>query len=222
MRVSRLYLDQPTMLDETSVSGWIQQVKAGDKGQPVQRLWERYFQRLVRLARATLGMLPRRVVDEEDLALSAFASFCNGAERGNFPRVNSRYDLWRLLVIITARKSYQLKRSTCRQKRGGSLVLDAAGLTRWENNVTAVVDLEQVIATEPTPEFAAQAVDEYRHLLKRLGDDRLRVVAQWKMEGFTNKEIAAKLGCAPRTVERRLLLIRSLWSAIEECEEKQQ
>jgi DNA-directed RNA polymerase specialized sigma24 family protein len=31
------------------------------------------------------------------------------------------------------------------------------------------------------------------------------------MEGYTNQEIAAKLGCALRSVERRLRLIRALW-----------
>jgi DNA-directed RNA polymerase specialized sigma24 family protein len=36
-------------------------------------------------------------------------------------------------------------------------------------------------------------------------------VAVWKMEGYSNAEIAAKLPCVERTVERKLKLIRSLW-----------
>jgi DNA-directed RNA polymerase specialized sigma24 family protein len=39
----------------------------------------------------------------------------------------------------------------------------------------------------------------------------LQAIAVWKMEGHTNHEIAAKLGCAPSTVERRLQLIRQIW-----------
>jgi DNA-binding CsgD family transcriptional regulator len=31
------------------------------------------------------------------------------------------------------------------------------------------------------------------------------------MEGYTTEEIAAKLDCAPRTVERKLRLIRGVW-----------
>jgi DNA-binding CsgD family transcriptional regulator len=36
-------------------------------------------------------------------------------------------------------------------------------------------------------------------------------VAVWKLEGYTNAEIAAKLDCTPRTVERKLRIIRGLW-----------
>jgi hypothetical protein len=31
------------------------------------------------------------------------------------------------------------------------------------------------------------------------------------MEGYTTEEIAAKLGYVPRTIERKLRLIRNLW-----------
>jgi DNA-directed RNA polymerase specialized sigma24 family protein len=56
-----------------------------------------------------------------------------------------------------------------------------------------------------------QVVEEYQRLLAALGDDRLRSVAVWKLEGYTNAEIAAKLGRAPSTVERKLRLIRDAW-----------
>jgi DNA-directed RNA polymerase specialized sigma24 family protein len=44
-----------------------------------------------------------------------------------------------------------------------------------------------------------------------LGDAELREIALAKMVGYTNAEIAAKLGCAEVTVERRLRLIRKTW-----------
>ena len=44
--------------------------------------------------------------------------------------------------------------------------------------------------------------DECRRLLDRLGDETLRSVAVWKMEGETNAAIAARLGCVASTVER--------------------
>ena len=45
-------------------------------------------------------------------------------------------------------------------------------------------------------------------LLAGLGDEELRSVAVWKLEGYTNEEIAAQLGRAPSTVARKLQLIR--------------
>src|SRR5215471_8456034 len=96
-----------------SVTTWIEQLCAGDRA-GAQRLWERYFPRLVGLARKKLQGLPRRSADEEDVALSAFDSFCRGAERGCFPRLENRDNLWALLVVITARKAIDLRqRQTC-------------------------------------------------------------------------------------------------------------
>ena len=44
--------------------------------------------------------------------------------------------------------------------------------------------------------------------LDSLGDDTLKAVALWKLEGYSNEEIAAKLRCVTRSVERKLNVIR--------------
>jgi DNA-directed RNA polymerase specialized sigma24 family protein len=189
------------------------QLQAGNVEVPVQKLWERYFQKLVGLARGKLRNSSQRMADEEDVALSAFDSFCQGVERGRFPQLNDRNDLWAILVTITARKAYQLNRHAKRQKRGGNLVMDQAALVQRDGQ-DKEMGLEQFLANEPTPEFAAQAAEEYRRLLASLGNEQLREVAQLKMEGFTNEEIAVQHDCVPRTVYRRLQLIRALWSEV--------
>jgi DNA-directed RNA polymerase specialized sigma24 family protein len=183
-----------------SVSAWIGQLRAGDAS-AAQPLWERYFQRLVELARKRLQDTAIAVADEEDVALSAFASFCRGALAGRFPLLTDRADLWRLLVVLTARKALHVRRDQERHKRGGL----PAGLRRIE------LDLDDIVGREPTPEFAAQVADECRRLLARLNTEQLRSIALWKMEGYTTDEIARQLGCARSTVERRLRLIRCLW-----------
>ena len=76
-----------------------------------------------------------------------------------------------------------------------------------------VVDLEDIVGREPSPEFAALVAEEFRRLLGKLPDADLQALAVWKMEGHTNEEIAARRGCVLRTVERRLRVIRSLWAA---------
>jgi DNA-directed RNA polymerase specialized sigma24 family protein len=199
------------MADGGSISRWLDELKAGDEA-AAQMLWQRYFQRLVALARAKLQGVPRRAEDEEDAALSAFDSFCRGAEQGRFPQLRSRDDLWRLLVLITARKAADLAEREGRLKRGGGQVRGDSALVDPAAS-GAQAGWEQIAGHEPTPEFAAQAVEEYRRLLKQLGDDELRSIAVWKMEGLTNQEIAARLGCALPTVERRLRVIRKMWTA---------
>src|SRR5262249_11217855 len=126
--------------------------------------------------------------DEEDVALSAFDSFCRAAEQGRFPRLADRNGLWRLLVVLTARKAADLRQHEGRRKRGGGAP-DAAGAPG------------RLAAAAPPPEVAAQLVEE-----------GLRPVALWRMEGDTVEEIAGRLGCAPRSVERKLRVIRGLWT----------
>jgi DNA-directed RNA polymerase specialized sigma24 family protein len=187
--------------DEGSVSQWLNQLKSGDPD-AAQKLWDRYFGRLAGLARLKLRDTPLRTANEEDVAVSAFASFFYGVENGKFPDLNDRDNLWNLLVVITIRKSARFLRRQSQQKRGGDL--SAA-------HVTTRAGLEEILSREPSPEFAAEMAEECRRLLDRLGDPGLETIALWKMEGYTNEEIAAELGCAPRSVERKLRLIRGIW-----------
>jgi len=198
------------MPPDASVTQWIDRLKAGEPD-AAQKLWERYFRRLVGLARKKLRSAPRRAADEEDVALSAFDSFCRGAEQGNFPQLNDRLDLWQVLVLLTARKAIDLAQHERRQKRGGGAVLDEAALPGPADSSAPEAPLERLEGPEPTPAFAAQVAEEYRQLLERLESPELRTVAMRKVEGYSNEEIAEQLGCGLRTVERRLRLIRTIW-----------
>ena len=178
-----------------SIATWIVQLKAGDQA-AAQPLWERYFSRLVTLARSRIRV-SRRAEDEEDIALSAFDSFCRGAAAGRFPRLNDKNDLWRILVTIVSRKVYDQYRREHRVGQG----------------VTVEIDWGAVSSADPSPDFAAEVAEECERLLRHLNDEILRSIALWKMEGFTAKEIADRLSCATRTVERKLRMIRRLWAA---------
>jgi DNA-directed RNA polymerase specialized sigma24 family protein len=197
--------------DAGSVARWSAGLTAGDRA-VVQPLWDRYFAQLVRLARCKLRAAHRAVDDEEDAALSAFESFCAGAECGLFTDLADRDDLWHLLVVITARKARDHMKRDSRQKRGGGRVVRESELAAAAP-VADIVGLDQIVGSEPTPEFAAMAVEEYKRLLGVLGDESLRQVALWRLEGYTTDEMAKRLGCARRTVARRLELIRTLWIA---------
>jgi DNA-directed RNA polymerase specialized sigma24 family protein len=195
------------MPDENSVSQWLNGLKAGD-GADIQRLWDRYFQRLVQLAGAKLPGHARRMFDEEDVALSAFHSFCDRVGRGQFPKLDDRDDLWRLLVTITVRKVVDTVRHQTRQKRGGGLVLGESAVMSQGSDDEGMT---QFLSREPTPEDAARFTDEYERLLARLGDETLKAIAVRKLEGHSSEEIAAGLGISTRTVDRKLNLIRAIW-----------
>jgi len=194
-----------------SVTCWIGSLKEGVPD-AAQQLWGRYIEALVRLARAKLRTTPRTAADEEDVALSAFDSFCRGVKLGRYPQLEDRDDLWRLLVTITARKAADQVQCEHRQKRGGGRVHVASDLAGgdWDERGGG---LDLIAGPEPTPEFAALVAEELRRRLEGLGDETLRCIALRKMEGDTDEEIAARLGCTRRTVVRKLVVIRQAWTA---------
>jgi DNA-directed RNA polymerase specialized sigma24 family protein len=194
-----------------SVTVWLRLAEAGDAA-AVEHLWERYFQRLVGLARKKLRGAPRRVADEEDVALSAFDSFYRGIRQGRFPHLRDRDNLWGLLIVITARKALDQVRHAARRKRGGGRVQGDSAFPTPAGCDEAEAGLDQVVGREPSPEFAALVAEEYERLLDQLDDPELRQVALWKMEGYSTEEVAARLGRVPRTVERKLRVIRGIWS----------
>jgi DNA-directed RNA polymerase specialized sigma24 family protein len=193
-----------------SVTHWIRRLQAGEQA-AFQKLWERYFRRLVGLVRKRLQGVPRGATDEEDVVLSAFDSFFRRAQEGRFPKLLDRNDLWQLLVLIAGRKASNLAQHERRQRRGGGRVNHASALPGGDNSGGGLL-FADLIGREPEPAVAAQVVEDYERLLDGLGDDALRSIAVWKLEGYTNEEIAAQLGRAPATVERKLRLIRDAWA----------
>src|SRR5262245_29140120 len=151
------------MNSDPSVSSWIRELQSGDQF-AAQRLWERYFEQLVHLARRKLPDRLRRHTDEEDVALSAFNSFCRGMQSGRYPQITDRNDLWRMLVTITAHKAIHVARRAQRQKRGGRATQP---VPEGENYP---FDFNEVIGREPSPEFSLQVAEELDRLLTRLED----------------------------------------------------
>ncbi len=179
---------------EASVTEWIAALKKGE-AEAAERLWHRYFERLVQLARKKLGSAPRRVADEEDVAVVVFRNLWQGAEAGCFPELRNRENLWPLLVVLTSRR-----------------VIDLLRYHKRRGDCDASQDLDQVIAEDPTPEFAVMMSENVSRLFGLL-DPVQRQLAQSKLEGLENSQIARQLGCSQRTVERKLRIIRRTWDA---------
>jgi DNA-directed RNA polymerase specialized sigma24 family protein len=192
----------------SSVTLWLKRLKAGDV-EATQRIWDRYFLPVVRVARMKLRGMPRKVADEEDVAIAAFKSFYGAVARQKLPRLENREDLWHVLYALTMNKAIDQRRREGTQRRGGGP----------DGKPTASLDLEetvrmQLISREPDPQLAVLVEDQVLHLLNCLPDNdlQLRRIALLKLEGYTNEDISRECACRLRTVERRLWLIRQTWS----------
>jgi DNA-directed RNA polymerase specialized sigma24 family protein len=191
---------------EPSVERWLKGVVEGDAA-ATEELWNYCFPQLVRFARYKLGGIPRRAADEEDVALDAMDSFCRALREGRFLHLADQNGLRRLLLQMTARKATDLVRREMSTRRGKASVRGDSAL-RGRSAATATYPGRPA---DLLPELAVVATDEVERLLGLLEDPQLQAMAVAKMEGRENREIADRLHCSMRTVERRLHLIRTVW-----------
>lgn len=194
------------MSDNNNVSHWIDLVKGGDSA-AANRIWQLYFDRLVRAVRRRVYGQNRAVSDEEDIVLSVFDSFYAAAEEGRFPDLADRDDLWRLLLRMSGRKVIDKRRHDRRQRRGG----DAAVFSLDDDDGDSIIE---AIGDEPSPEMVLMMQESVEQFFSHLGVGQLRDLAGAKLEGYSNAELAQRFGCSERTIERRLHLIR------EKCQQE--
>ena len=194
-----------------SVSRHIADLKTGDQA-AAGELCKRYFDQLVRLARKKLRGASRRVADEEDVVVDVLDSLCHAAQRGRFPLLTNRDDLWRLLTVLTERKAAnQVKREAARKRGGGKVrgesAFDQADRTSNEPGI------HRVASKAPCPATLGELKEGFSTMLAALEDETLQKIAIWSMEGYTNQEIAARICRSLSAVDRKLRLIRDKWAA---------
>lgn len=175
-----------------SVTGIYLNFRLGDPAAFTQ-LWNHFRHRLLGLAQKALAGKTQQVADAEDALQSAFFSFWQRAERGDFGEEMDRQDLWNLLGVITVRKALKHQRSRRAQKRGGG-------------TSSAEYPVDTLAARDSQSDFALTCEE----LLEKL-EPELRVFAVLRLMGAKNREIADQLGCTERKVERKLNLIRATW-----------
>jgi DNA-directed RNA polymerase specialized sigma24 family protein len=192
-----------------SITLWLRQFKCGDQ-EAARQIWERYAPALVRVVQNRFRNAISPVADEEDLVQSVFRALWVGAPTGQWDSVLDRSELWWLLLAITRRKAANRAAYKSRLKRGASVV----SLSQWDTACDDSMNTpcEQVVDQQPPPELLFMLEEQKQRLLDVLGDDVLRSIAGWKLDGNTHKEIACKLNVAPRTVIRKLNLIRESWA----------
>jgi RNA polymerase sigma factor (sigma-70 family) len=150
----------------------------------------------------------RAVSDEEDIVLSVFDSFYAAAEKGRFPDLSDRDDLWQLLLRMAARKVIDKRRHDRRQRRGGGVDIHSLDTSEGDNTVI------EAIGDEPSPEMVLMMQESVEQFFSHLAVGQLRDLAGAKLEGYSNAELAQRFECSERTIERRLHLIR------EKCQQE--
>jgi RNA polymerase sigma factor (sigma-70 family) len=196
-----------------SVTTWIEELKAGDET-ALGQLHRRYWPFLVGLARKKLEGIPRRAMDEEDVAQQAFWGFFQSLRGGRLPQLRNRYDLLALLTHITTCQAVnQIKHEVGTRKRGGGRVQGESALNVLAESGEPVRGLEQVAGAGRSPQEEALLTDCYQHYVDALPEN-LREFARLCLAGLTHREMADRLGCTERTVDRKIALVLAKWQRL--------
>lgn len=201
-------MSTPDVPEENSLNG----LRRGDTA-AMEAAWKTYFERLARIADQKLAAGVRRTTDGEDVALSVMMTICRRAGAGELNGVSDRDELWRLMLTILYHKSADKGRQHRAAKRGGGTVRGDS-IFLGPTSDTDRMAFAQFAADGPSPELLAQLEDERQQLFARLEDDLLQDIAQRRLEGQSSEEIAADLNLSPRTIRRKLDLIRQSWAEV--------
>ena len=201
---------------DSSVNQFIIRAQTGDPDAQ-REIWDQFFPQLLELARLRLQGGLKRVGDEEDVALSVLNSFFSGTQKNKFPDVRGRDELWRLLSRMTQRKAIDWIRFHSRQKRqvmGESALLATAEAQGEPAAGDERRPIDGIASDQPTPVMELICIEECQRLMELL-PDVLRSVVLQRLEGHSNQEIAQMNSCSLATIERRMKLVREIWSKVD-------
>lgn len=193
------------MSSDPTVNELLNATRNGDATAP-DRLFDRYFPRLVSVARQHLAGIGTAATDEEDVALSVMNSFFDALQSDRLPELQNHAGLARLLFRMTVRKAIDYRRRESREKRGGS-----GRVVGYHDDSQVGAGIEKAASAEMPPDLVAAMEETLERLMGCLDDEALRKLVHAKLSGYTNREIALQLNCSLSTVERRLRLVRKAW-----------
>jgi RNA polymerase sigma-70 factor (ECF subfamily) len=165
-----------------------------------RQLFERYAERLLALARRRISQRLAGRVDAEDCVQSALRTFFHRARQGKFV-VKEQDDVAKLLMRITVHKTLRQVAFHQADKRDASSELRQGkqAQKRWD----------ELLAEEPTPDHAVAFLDQLETFFNQLRPQE-RQILEMRLGGFSNDEIAEKLGVYDRKIRRVFERIRGL------------
>lgn len=186
--------------NDGSISRLIVKLETGDDDAAFS-IWEKYFGRILEIARHRLPISDPGRGDEEDIAVCVFKSLCRGAVVGNFSELQNRTDLWKLLLKITHQKVVAAIRYSTRLKRGGVLTTEKID----------ELQVASVPATDPSPELLNVLDETFHDLPRRLRDNTMRQIVMARLEGRSNEQVADEFQISVRSVQPKLRLVEQQW-----------
>ncbi len=208
---------------ESSFMQLIGEVRSGDEAAR-QALYDAFSGWLIAQVRSR--MRARAVVDPiasaGDAALSAFGEFFEDVAHGGFPQLSTREDLEAILTWLAGKKLSRQRRHKKAAKRDRARLRGEATLEGTPGD-SGAPGLDGFPGDEPSAASRAEIVEELARIRRALGDEGLCRVFDLMLEGYmrqpkgyTDVEIAQRVGYSDRTVRRKVALIKQLALELKE------
>jgi RNA polymerase sigma factor (sigma-70 family) len=207
----------------------VRQLKEGHPD-AIEEIVRRYYWRMVGMAKRLLRGLNVEPAwfDCDDAVNTTLLKLCEAAKAGKIHSMEETANFWNLFYSILKRNILLAREHNARLKRGGPGSLrssrdgrstssepkDVLPVGRLSRGVEILDDLRCYL---PLPDVASNSKQVVELLLDLLDDPLLRTIATMRAEAYTNDEIAKTLGTTTRTIERKLTIIRDIWSDYEWC-----
>jgi RNA polymerase sigma-70 factor (ECF subfamily) len=181
------------------------------RNEAAARLFQRFANRLIVLARKQLDSKVLQKEDPEDVMQSVFRSFIARNAEGQFGDVDTWDNLWAILVVMTRRKCgrrldyFHAARRDVRREQPEPDASDTPRNNAW------------LVDEEPTPSEAAMLAETVEQLLRDL-QGKQREILTLSLQGFTPLEISDRIGCTERTVYRVLDHVKEWLEAKRDAE----
>lgn len=188
-----------------SVSEWIESMKLGDTAAYGQ-LWQRYYSQLITKARRILKSrgTGKETFDEEDVLQSVFFALFRGIENGKFPNLSDRGGLWRLLIVMTERRTIGKVKHDNAQKRGGKVQTFPI---HGEKNTGSRIHFDVQGQLEPAPQTVEQLVKTVDEVMAGCNEVERQIIIE-RMQGHDLEAIAKTMNLSTATIGRKLSYLK--------------
>ncbi|HVS35225.1 MAG TPA: sigma-70 family RNA polymerase sigma factor [Gemmataceae bacterium] len=174
--------------------------RGGDQN-AAREIVDRYFDRLLVLARRRISQRLSSRVDPEDIVQSVFRTFFLRLKDGQFV-FQDEDDLCKLLMRITLHKTLRQVAFHKAAKRDPNLETNQGDNHREQ--------LLSILDKEPSAEASIAFLDQLEHFLSQL-DPQARRIIELRLQGSSNDEIAKELNLKyDRKIRRVVERVRDL------------
>ena len=174
-------------------------MRGGDQN-AAREIVERYFDRLLVLARRRISQRLSSRVDPEDIVQSVFRTFFVRVKEGQFV-FDEQDDLCKLLMRITLHKTLRQVAFHKAAKRDPNLETNQGDHHREL--------LLSVLDKGPSAEASVAFLDQLEHFLGQL-DLQTRQILEMRLQGYSNDEIAKELNIYDRKIRRAVERVRDV------------